>query len=330
MFKLENVVYPEKHLTCYESALITILKWMGLPDESPLMGHQAYFVLIDVNDLSISARFNDINVEWEHLHHLEIKQMEVTDVADLHQKIITQLQQNLPIILPVDLYFLPHTSYKDQIHQQHHVNIFGYRDNEYYMVCPYYQFKGWVDSDLIYASFFSPTTKERHIIFISELKWENLTPEVVCSLLRDNCDYMLGSSIPSAWAHLEPKYRGLAGLRTFVELIHSLAVEPDPKRLHKTNLLNLSRRLIGIGHSRYWFQKKIEASRDCFPSPDIADEVRTRFQETAEFWEAGGMRLAAGIYRQHPETMIRVAQHLELIYQQEAQLFNSLARVLRI
>jgi ABC-type multidrug transport system ATPase subunit len=43
VIKLESAGFPNKHLACYESALMGILKYMGLANETPLMGTQAYF-----------------------------------------------------------------------------------------------------------------------------------------------------------------------------------------------------------------------------------------------------------------------------------------------
>ncbi len=252
MQKLILPDFPSQYLECYASALISILKYMGLSKQIPLLGTQTYFVLwSDIN--SISSRFNWIDDEWERIHGLVSKTIPILNHTDLTDKIISKIQSGLPVCLPLDIYFLPHTSHHNSLHQIHFINIFGYDDKQYYMVCPYYRFKGWVAHDLIHTAFFAPITEKKELIFIPELKVKILSHENVHQLIQESCQYMLGLAIPEELAHFEPQYLGLAGIRTFSD--HLKKITDGHGSYTAANMQNLSREIMTIGYSRYWFDK---------------------------------------------------------------------------
>lgn len=158
MVKLEPTGFPNRHLDCYESALMGIFKYMGLADETPLMGTQAYFVL-EKERLSVYSRFHFISEEWERIHSLAVKTLLVDNEADLRDEIVGKLGNGTPVCLTTDIYFLPHTSHHERLHQVHFIDVFGYDNGRYYMVCPYYRFTGWMDADVVHASFFATQKK---------------------------------------------------------------------------------------------------------------------------------------------------------------------------
>jgi hypothetical protein len=330
MFKLRDVEFPSKYLTCYESVLITILKYLGLAEETPLMGTQAYFVWKPAYS-TISPRFNHADEEWKRVHGLQVETVPATQ-ADLRDKIIARLDVNLPVCLPVDLYSLPHTLHCNQTHQHHYVNVFGYDDSRYYMVCPYYRFKGWVDADLIHTGFFSPTvtagmgTKGQRLIVVPALKLEALSTERVRALVEESCQYMLGLAVPAAVADVDPQYLGLAGLRTFLDRFQELAAEQeqDDDSSHKITFVNLSRQIAAIGHSRHWFHKLIQTCQPPLLEVDLADDLQTQFADVIQSWKAISMRLGMGAHGQRIDMIHHVARRLERVCEQESELFHTL------
>ena len=326
MFKLEFGEFPSRYLDCYESALIGILKYMGLPEETPLMGTQAYFVLWEPY-FSITPRFfNDVTEEWKRIHGLTVDLLAVAGESDLRQKIVSKLDSGAPVCLPVDIYFLPHTSHFNRLHQHHFIDIFGYDDDRYYIVCPYYRFVGWLGLDLIHTSFFSPTIQDKHFWFISELKLQELSPEKVCSLVKESCQNMLGLAAPEALADMDPKFLGLSGIHTFSDLLQKLAAKRDGILSH--TLFELSTEIMAIGYSRYWFHRLFQTCQPYLLSADTAANLQGQFASVVDSWRVAGLRFGAGIHARRYEMIEQAALRLERVCEQEAQLFNSLWRAL--
>ena len=57
MYKLDQIEFPSKYLTCYESVLMTLLKAQGIHEESAFMGTQATF-LFSPDTFSVSAKLH--------------------------------------------------------------------------------------------------------------------------------------------------------------------------------------------------------------------------------------------------------------------------------
>ncbi len=331
MIKLKNVEFPSKNLSCYESVLVTIINYLGLSEKTPLMGTQAYFVL-NPTDLRISSRFNRVDEEWQRVYGLKIETLPAADEVDLRAKIIARLDQDMPVCLPVDLYSLPHTLHYNQLHQHHYVNVFGYDDDRYYMVCPYYRFQGWVDTDLIHTGFFSPTvtagigTRGQRLIVVPALELETLSAERVRALVEQSCQHMLGLTVPAEMADTDPQHLGLAGIRTFATRFQQLAAEWEQGEdsPHKTTFIRLSRQITSIGYSRHWFHNLIRTCQPPLLSPDLADDLKNQFNGVVQSWKSIGMRLGMGVHGQRTEKIQRAAQRLGQIHQQETQLFESL------
>jgi hypothetical protein len=321
MIKLEGVEFPSKHLTCYEAVLVTALKYMGLREETPLMGTQAYFVLRD--DSSVSPRFNRVEEEWERVHGLKIETLPVADEVDLRDGIKVKLGSGIPVCLPVDLYFLPHTPHYNRLHQDHYVDVFGYDDDRYYMVCPYYHFMGWVDSSLIHTGFFSPIVGRRHLAFVLELKLETLSPARVHGLVQESCQNMLGLTVPETLVGANPQRLGLSGIRTFFSYLSQRLLN-EKKDLPGNTLLDLSRQVTAVGDSRYWFCKLVQTCQAHLLPPGLVDELQSRFQDVVQSWRTIGRRLGASVHGNHPEMVERAVLQLAQVYRQEEQLFSSL------
>lgn len=328
MHKLQDSEFPSKHLTCYESVLIASLKHQGPIQEALLLGTQAYFVF-SPDDFTISPRFNSVDEEWKRVYNYQVQTLLVTDRVDLKNKLVSLLNADVPICLPVDLYSLPHTLHHQQLHQHHYVNIFGYDDDRYYMVCPYYRFKGWVDTELIHSGFFSPVVKARgaHLSYMPKLRLSPLSTQVVSNLVEENCRYMLNLAVPPTMTDVNPSYLGLAGIQTFIRHFQTLISEQDESSdtsSHKTIYINLSRHLMAIGYSRYWFHKLIQSCQPALFTPATADEVQNQFTNAAQAWKAIGMRLGMGVHGQRAAMIQHVVRQLKQIQEQETHLFNSL------
>lgn len=322
MLKLQDVAFPSKNLTCYESVLVTLLKYLGLSEETPLMGTQAYFVL-DKTDLSLSPRFNRVDQEWQRIHGLHIETSTVADEAGLNGKLVASLDAGLPVCLAVDIYFLPHTTHHLHLHQHHYLTLFGYDADRYYMVCPYYRFRGWVDAALIHTSFFSPASGQRHLIVIPELKLQTLSPSLVQTLVQESCRYMLGLAVPPALVAAEPHCLGLAGIRTLAERLNKLLAEREGD-LPQPALINLSRQVMAVGYSRYWFQRLIQTCQQQLLPPDQAADLDAQFASAIQSWKAIGLRLGMGVHGQRHAKIAHAARQIGRVHDQEEQLFNTL------
>jgi hypothetical protein len=331
MVKLKDVEFPIRYLNCYEAVIITILKHMGLVDETPLMGTQAYFVLRDAV-LGVQPGVNSEEEEWKRVHGLTVERSPIANEVDLRDEIVAKLNNDMPVCLIADLYFLPHTPYYRYQHYPHYINIFGYdNNNHYYMICPYYRFRGWVDSDLIHTGFFSPAlpavSANEHLVFVPELKLETLSPERVCSLVQENCQYMLGLAAPEVRPDLQPHQFGLLGIRTFSALFQEL-VAGQRENASSSHLLVLSSELRWIGYSRYWLHKLIQTCEEYLLPEHAVVDIRDQFMTIVESWKDISIRLGASVHGNRLEEVERIPLQLEGIYRQEERLFNSLLGML--
>ena len=316
MIKLEQAGFPSKYLDCYESALMAILKYMGLLDETPLMGTQAYFVL-KKEHLSVYPRFHLIHEEWKRIHGLVVKTVPVDDETDLQSQIEDRLGSGMPVCLTTDIYFLPHTSYHERLHQMHFIDVFGYDDERYYTVCPYYRFEGWMSKDVLHTSFLSPATESKCLMFVPELKCEALSADQVHNLVRENCEYMLGLVVPEEQSGTDPRYLGLAGIRTYSAFLQELAASPGDL---PNQAAMLSAQTMAIGYSRYWFHRLLKES---LPA-DVIDVLEIQFTDVVRSWKATGARFGAAVLADNREMMKRAARRLEDVYEQEYQVSNYL------
>lgn len=325
MLKIEEIEFPSKYLNCYESVLITTLKYQGLADETPLVGTQACFVFSPA-DFTVSPRYNTLDEELARLYDYQAETVVAADQDDLKNKLVSLLDRGVPVCLPVDIYSLPHTLHYQQLHQHHYVNIFGYDDTQYYMVCPYYRFQGWVDMALVHDGFFSPVAKAKggHLICLPELKLPALSAQTVSDLVEENCRYMLNLAAPN---NIAPQYLGLEGLRTFTQQFQQLVNEQgeggdDPAS--KAIYINLSRQIMMIGYSRHWFYKLIQSYQPAWLTAELAGGLESQFTAASQAWNAIGMRLGMGVHGQRAGMMQRVVRQLEQVQEQESRLFNSL------
>jgi hypothetical protein len=321
MVKLEDVEFPSKYLNCYEAVIVMILKYMGLADETPLMGTQAYFVLRET-ELSVSPRFNSVTEEWKRIHGLTVETLPVANENDLRGKILAKLNKDIPVSLPVDIYLLPYTPHHNRLHQPHYVDLFGYDDNQYYVVCPYYRFRGWIGQNLVHRGFFAPVVELKNLVFIPELELVTLSPERIGVLVQENCQNMLNLKIPDPLAHKNPHCLGLAGLHTFSELAWESVV--GERRLSQAVLLNLSRQVRWIGRSRYWFHRLLQTSEERLLSRKTKRSMQEQFVNVMQCWQDIGVRLGAGVQGKRPEMIEWSALHIRHVYEQEKRLFNSL------
>ena len=323
MVKLEPAGFPSKYLDCYESALMGILKHMGLANETPLMGTQAYFVL-EEDRLSVYPRFHFISEEWERIHGLAVKTLFVDDEADLRDEIVDRLGSGMPVCLTTDIYFLPHTSHHECLHQIHFIDVFGYDDGRYYMVCPYYRFTGWMDADVVHTGFFSPALGRRYLMFVPELKCEALSADRVQSLVQESCQNMLGLTVPEVLIDVDSQCLGLSGIRTFSDFLHRLMSKQNKDLRRREVLLHLSREIVSVGNSRYWFHRLIQTCQQDLLSGDMVADLEGRFADVVRSWRAVGLMLGAGAHANRPEKVEQAILQLERMYEQEYRLFNSL------
>src|SRR6185436_4004293 len=245
MLKLDDVEFPSKHLNCYEAVLILLLETLGLVDSAPLMGTQAYFVL-QGEQPNVFPRYNRLEEEWERVYGLQVETWSVTDGADLQAKVATLINQGLPVGLPVDLYDMSHTPHHLKLHQYHCVAIFGYHDHQYYVVCPYYRFRGWVEETVLVTGLFSDIIENKALVFVPELRLAPLTVERLQALVEESCAYMLGLRRPPRLAEADPERLGVAGIQTLRGVLDTLAPQINQDESRQT-LLNLSRQLTMVG-----------------------------------------------------------------------------------
>jgi acyl carrier protein len=348
MVKLEDVEFPSKYLNCYESVLVTILKHMGLSEKVlvTLMGTQAHFVLRE-DIYCVAPRFNRVDEEWERIHDLKVESLPITDEADLRGEIASRLDRDIPVCLPVDIYALPHTLHYNQLHQHHYVDIFGYDDGRYYMVCSYYRFRGWVDEELVHAGFFAAPEVREHVymppgvwdfemrlpldtpflLYVPELKLCALSPDRVRDLVEKNCRYMLGLDVPQVLVDADPQCLGLAGVHTLSNLVRYAWSSQDGGLPHYI-LLNLSRQLMWVAFSRYWLCELIRAYQDDLLPAGGRNDLWGQFETVVQMWRTIGARLGSDAHTGDPELMERAAVGLEKAYKQEARLSITLLEAL--
>lgn len=330
MLKLQEIEFPSKQLTCYESVLITALKYQGLADETALVGTQAGFVFSPA-DFSVSPRFHSVDEEWARIYGYQVETLAAAEPSDLRDKVVARLHAGRPVCLPVDLYSLPHTLHYQQLHQHHYVTIFGYDEAYYYMICPYYRFKGWVEAALIHSGFFSPVVEAKgaHLICLPDLgKLPALATERVSELVEENCRYMLNLAVPEVMTQEAPHYFGLEGMRTFAQQFQKRVTEGGDDPASRAVYINLSRHVLTIGYSRYWFYQLIQSCQPGWLTPPLAGELQRQFTEVTQSWNAIGLRLGMGVHGQRLEMMQRVARQLEQIQERESRLFNTLLAAL--
>jgi hypothetical protein len=320
--KLEPVDFPDPHLDCYEASLMSILRYMGLPEETPLMGGAHAYFTLDEDNLSVWARLHSMQHEWQRMHGLKIETCAVTHETNLQEQLVDKLDNGIPVCFSVDIYFLPHTSHYRHLHVVHHLDVFGYDDDQYYVVSPYYRFQGWIDVNVLHSSIFSPANSHRRLIFVPELVWKPLSVGQVQALVRESCEYMLGLVIPEALANRDSRQLGLTGISSFAALLRALTTKQHEDL--QTSLLVLSAQVMAIGYSRYWLQRLIQSCQPNLLSTRVMSDLSDLFSAIVSAWRAVGMRFGVTIHAHDCDAIETVACRIEELYGQEYQLFNTL------
>ncbi len=325
----KNIELPSKYLDCYEAALVTILKYMGLPNESYLIGTQTFFYFIDgPNGAKILARFNQIQDEWEYIFNIFIKHVPIANEVSFRNEILSRLDDHMPVCLPTDLFFLPYTPHYLRLHQTHFINIFGYEDDRYFVVCPYYRYEGWLDADCIKKSFFSLVSSfSQNILFIPTLELQKLTTDKVQNLIHESCQNMLGLRTPIKLEGVDPKYLGLMGIGTFSLYLKQIFIAHTAMPLNN-DFLDLSRHLISVGNSRYWFYKLIEQYQQDLFSIEVAINLQKKFDDLVLLWRGIGHMLGISVHTNKLEKVESVILYLENAYEQEKRLFSYMLSLL--
>ncbi|HFC11783.1 MAG TPA: hypothetical protein ENJ56_02985 [Anaerolineae bacterium] len=323
MIKLPIVDFPSKRLTCYESVLLTLLSYQEVHDTVTLLGTQAGFVFNSA-EFSITPKFFTIEQAWQRQYNYQLNAQQAANPADLHQKIIAHLQVNTPVCLPVDIYNLPHTLHHKQLHSRHFITLFGYQSDRYFMVCPYYRYRGWIAETIIHDGFFSPLlhSPKYHprLITLPPCPQPTLSYAQSSALIEANCHYMLNLTTPPAWDNCDTCTTGLHGLQAFTTQFQQLVATPTALVQHKQTLIDLSQRLRTVGHSRYWFYQFIQQYQPTL----LSAALHTHFTSVIGAWEAHSIRLGMGAHGQRIAMLQQVAVALQHLQKQEALLFNTL------
>lgn len=314
--------FPSAYHDCYEATLMNICMYMGLLDELPLMSMHAYFLFIQ-DDVSVFPRCQTLKSEWERNHGLRIQSSQVADTFDMQKQLRDNLDSGTPVCLPLDIYFLPHTSHYHHLHTVHYLAIFGYSNDQYYIISPYYRYRGWINANAIYESFFSPINFYRSLISVSRLRPKVGSDEQVLGLIRESCQYMLGFATPTEWHNYTgPKALGLAGILSLSTFIKQLPTLQDEDI--ETGLLELSAQIISIGNSRYWFRQMLQSCQLSFLSPETAAYLDKLFSAVIPAWRAAGTRFGAAIHEGNKKVIEQTGDRIKSIYEQEQLLFNTL------
>lgn len=326
---IENVEFPSGYLDCYEATIITILKFMGLASDSLIMGTQVFFYFkLENNGAFIFPRSNQIQQEWENIFGLTVKTESVLNEKSLREIISSKLRLRLPVCLPTDLYFLPYTPHFGSLHQRHFLNIFGYDQNRYFVVCPYYRYSGWLEEEEIIRSFFSlDSGVGLNVMFIPNYESRKLPLDRAKSLIIRSCRNMLGLEAPDELSHVDIKYLGLQGIQTFSEYLER-SIKVFPIEARRKEILDLSRQMLSIGNSRYWFYKFVEMYQEQLFSIELVKDLETQFEEIVQLWRGIGRLIGVSIYTHKPEKMEVVSISLHKAYDLERNLFTSLLNLL--
>lgn len=296
---------------------------MGWPDISALVGTQAYFVF-DQADLGVRPRFNRIQDEWQRIYRLSVQYTAVSTEFQLNEQIAASLDDRLPVCLPLDIFWLPYTPHYQRLKQIHFVNIFGYDRGKYYIVCPYYRYMGWLDAAHIHTAFFASSSGlSRNIISIPYQEAVALSEEQVYRLVQESCQNMLGLTIPEALAEMDPQHLGLVGISTFASCLQE-ALSPQRLPMLTGELLDLSRHLMSIGNSRYWFYKLIEPYNQSLFYLNGMPNPQEQFETVTRSWRGIGRMLGTIVHTGKSEKAAWISRCVKEISADESKLFSNL------
>jgi acyl carrier protein len=204
-----------------------------------------------------------------------------------------------------------------------------------------------MDREFVHAGFLaSPTVRERFpisldwdlemrmplnhgvLIAVPELDLETLSFDKVRNLVEQSCRYMTGLAVPETLTGVASDCLGLAGIRTFSNYAKALVPEQE-RNLARDMLLYLSRQLMWVASSRYWFHQLIQRFQEqLLPVADERGVLLRQFETVIQTWRTVGARLGSDAHTGDPDAATRVAVGLEKAYKREARLFLGLLAAL--
>lgn len=326
---IEFLGFPDPNHDCFESSLICILQHLIGVEELSLMTKHNYLVFNFINK-SVFPRANSIVSSWESLHGLKLETHEILDKKAFVEVTNFKLDANTPICVPVDIYYLPHTSHYNQIHIVHYLNVFGFNEKEYYIVSPYYKYAGWVEKKVLHDAFFSAHNKKSCIYYFSQIEWRDASQEQKTKILIESCEYMLGLKYPIDInaARQESIQVGLIGITSLSSLLRDENILSDKKNFNEN--LELSSQLLSMGYSRYWLRESILNNKYVKLPPKRIGELTSFLFEIERLWRAAGTRFGGAIYSGNLNMVLQSKKRVDEIHKLEHDFYKELLSELSV
>lgn len=154
----EQVFYGEFEYFCYKVCYYNILRYYGVRNPELYLNYTMKWILkVDNNSTwGFSFSFGDSNDGLKRIFDNSIIEIdnEFEDEAKIWEINKNWLELGMPVVVGVDVYYLPYTPYYERKHAIHSLIVCGYKENEVEVIdwYPDWFYKGKIDlEDLDYA-----------------------------------------------------------------------------------------------------------------------------------------------------------------------------------
>ncbi|WP_181438783.1 BtrH N-terminal domain-containing protein [Paenibacillus sambharensis] len=253
---MDFTLYSETRFNCFHVCVAAALLRKNA-DTVPLFTQSGYLVTKIDDGVVINPYYKDIDQVIRERTYMNLETGRWNNKEDYKAAILEYLDENQSVIMEADLYYLPFSPYKEQLHANHCIELIGYKNKEFEYCDHYYNCHGMLSlqemSQVIEYSMGSLLGGQLHTHYLRPRNLHNQTVNVPIALeqvLLDNVKAMLDQDMPS----IPGSVRGLPAVSVTQDIIREIGQIGDPA-LRSKLLKRFADELREVSHTRYHLQR---------------------------------------------------------------------------
>ncbi|CAM4464530.1 BtrH N-terminal domain-containing protein [Paenibacillus tarimensis] len=253
---MDFTLYNETRFNCFHVCVAAALLRKKV-DTVPLFTQSGYLVTKIDDGVVINPYYKNIDQVIRERTYMYLESGRWNNKEDYEAAILEYLAENQSVIMEADLYYLPFSPYKEQLHANHCIELIGYKNKEFEYCDHYYNCHGTLSlqemSQVIEYSMGGLLGGELHTHYLRPRDPHNQAVNVPLAreqVFLDNVKAMLDQDMPS----IPGSVRGLPAVSASQDIIREIGQIGDTA--FQTKLLKrFADELREVSHTRYHLQR---------------------------------------------------------------------------
>lgn len=228
---------------------------------------QLYSIKLPDNQMRFAPKIKFFNDEVSEFSTLKVDHHTSIDYQSFKNSLDTTLEKSVPVIVPIDTFYLPYSPKYQIEHNFHWAEVFYKEDKTYKIIDHFYHFIGDINED----DFKNAVEGCKEILTLSPYQYYSLNTQDYKSLASENYEQAIhinlnsffskeevGKTVP--YTIFDDSFIVSQGLDVFTDLrsaLESISKDPDEK-VREKHLTGIYDDLYEVGNSRYLFSEFLE------------------------------------------------------------------------